>query len=190
MLSSVSLLAVSLLFGLGNPLDNGVALTPPMGWSTWNYHHRVFNESTFYNAATIMISSGMQDVGYEYINVDGGWWARNGTAKSLIRNATGYTTYSFVKYPNGIKKVIEYIHSKGFKYGHYTDAGQDACDGDKLMSQDYTYQDLSLFINEYDIDMIKIDACNVCIIYFYTFVLFLFVFNLFALILFLFFFSL
>ena len=172
MFPSISLLAVSLLFRLANPLDNGVALTPPMGWSSWNFYHRAFNESTFYNVVTIMLSSGMKDVGYEYINVDGGWWARNGTAKTLIRNATGYTTYSFVKYPNGIKKLIEYIHSKGFKYGHYTDAGQNACDGDKLMSQDYAYQDLSLFINEYDIDMIKIDACSVCYMSLISFLLF------------------
>ena len=144
-----------------NGLNNGAAETPPMGWSTWNYYERNFNESTFYNAVDVMISSGMKDVGYQYVNVDGGWWARNGTSKSLIRNATGYTTYSKVKYPNGIKKLINYIHENGLKYGHYTDAGEDACDGDKLMSENYVNQDLSLFVNEWDIDMIKIDACNV-----------------------------
>ena len=111
-----------------------------------------------------MTQSGMKDVGYEYINVDAGWWAEiyNTTAKhyQLVRNSTGFTTYSHLKYPNTIQSVIEYIHDNGFKYGHYTDAGVEACSDQLLLSQNYKLQDISLFI-EWGIDMLKIDSCNV-----------------------------
>ena len=100
----------------------------------------------------------MRTLGYEYINVDAGWWyAPN---KSLIRNETGFLTYSSIKFPNGIKTMIDYIHANGFKYGHYTDAGVQACSGQKNMSEYYKTQDISLFLS-WDIDMIKIDSCNV-----------------------------
>ena len=145
-------------------LDNGVARTPPMGWSTWNYYKLGVNESVFYNAVKYMTQSGMKDVGYEYINVDAGWWeqAYNSTAKhyQLVRNSSGHTTYSHLKYPNSIQSVIKYIHDNGFKYGHYTDAGVEACSGELLLSENYKVQDISLFI-EWGIDMLKIDSCNV-----------------------------
>ena len=113
-----------------------------MGWSTWNYYARDINESLFYAAVRIMNETGMRTAGYEYINVDGGWWARNATNKTIIRNATGYLTYSHSKYPHGIQSVIKYIQNNGYKYGHYTDAGTKACSGDKKMSQNYKYQDI------------------------------------------------
>lgn len=141
-----------------NCLDNGVALKPPMGWCTWNYYGRNFNESVFYSAVKIMNETGMRKAGYEYINVDGGWWAHENN--SLVRNATGFTTYSHTKYPNGIVNVIKYIHGNGYKYGHYTDAGTHACDGDKNMSENYKEQDIGLFLS-WNIDMIKIDSCGV-----------------------------
>ena len=66
-------------------LDNGLALTPPMGWSSWNAFHRNFNESTFMQTADVMAKNGMLDAGYEYINVDGGWWGGSDTG-TITRN--------------------------------------------------------------------------------------------------------
>jgi hypothetical protein len=58
-----------------------------------------------------MSSNGMSDVGYEYLNIDGGWW--NGSDTGHIgRNATGYFEYNSKKFPHGIKKMIDYVHSK------------------------------------------------------------------------------
>ena len=99
--------------------DNGLALTPPMGFSTWNFFRFNFNETTFYEITDSFISSGMKSVGYEYINVDAGWWYQ--INNTIIRNSSGYLTYDPIKYPSGIQSVINYIHSKGLKYGHYTD---------------------------------------------------------------------
>eukprot|EP01084_Bolivina_argentea_P083287 150815_1 len=139
-------------------LDNGVARTPPMGWSTWNLYHRNFNQQVFYDAADIISSTPMKNVGYEYINTDGGWWWS--VNKTVQRNSSGYAYFSPSKYPDGIVSVINYIHSKGLKYGHYTDAGEAACSGDKQMSEHFMPQDVALF-TEWGMDMIKVDSCNV-----------------------------
>ena len=64
-----------------------------------------------------MATNGMQAAGYEYINVDGGWWAGSDTGH-IQRNASGFVEANAEKYPHGIKAVADYIHSKGFKYGH------------------------------------------------------------------------
>ena len=145
-------------------LNNGLARTPPMGWSSWTAYRLNINETIFYDVVKTFISSGMKDVGYEYINVDAGWWAQifNSTANytQLVRNQSGYTTYAHEKYPNGIENLIKYIHDNGLKYGHYTDAGVEACSKQHLLSQYYKEQDINLFI-EWGIDMLKIDACHV-----------------------------
>lgn len=139
--------------------DNGLARTPPMGWSTWNAFGRHFNETTFIDAADLMASNGMQSAGYEYINVDGGWWNGSDT-KHIQRNASGFPQWNPDKYPSGLPTIIDYIHSKGFKYGHYSDAGKSACNHDSPMSEGYEHQDITLFA-EWGIDMIKIDSCGV-----------------------------
>jgi alpha-galactosidase len=100
--------------------------------------------------------------GYEYINVDGGWWSGSDTG-TIGRNASGYFEYNTIKYPRGIRAVADYIHKAGFKYGHYTDSGLNACNGDKPMSQGYEHQDATLFALDYGADMIKVDACGASI---------------------------
>lgn len=118
------------------------------GWSSWNAFHRNFHEQNFYDAADIMAANGMQAAGYQYINVDGGWWnstkSSNGHNK-IYRNSSGFPSWDPVKYPHGLPALIGYIHNKGFKYGHYTDAGTAACDHEGGMSEGYERQDASLF---------------------------------------------
>jgi len=156
---SSSIVVSTLLSGVSvDALDNGLARVPPMGWATWNAFHRHWTEDNLYATVDAFVSNGMKDVGYEYINVDGGWWeAVNGT---IVRNATGHPTYSKQKYPNGLPTLVDYIHSHGLKYGHYSDAGTAACDGDGPMSEGYEEQDVAVFVHEWKADMIKLDACN------------------------------
>ena len=85
------------------------------------------------------------------MNVDGGWWEGSDTG-TIVRNATGFPTWNRKKYPNGIPKLVEHIHSKGLKYGHYTDAGKAACNKDKPMSEGFEFQDAALFA-EWGADM-------------------------------------
>ncbi|ETO12765.1 hypothetical protein RFI_24610 [Reticulomyxa filosa] len=166
-----------LLYWFGESLNNGLGLTPPMGWSTWNYFARDWNASVFYQAVNVFVKMGLKEVGYEYINVDGGWWYH--INNSIVRNASGFMTFDPVKYNisgygTSIVDVINYVHSNGLKYGHYTDAGVSACDKDTPMSEYYETQvsahnnfyfiiiiiDIALFV-EWGMDMIKVDACYV-----------------------------
>lgn len=140
-------------------LDNGLARVPPKGWCSWNAYHRNFNESVFLNVAERMNSNGMKAAGYEYINVDGGWWAGSDTG-TIVRNASGYFQENKDKFPGGIANLVQRIHDMGYKWGHYTDSGLHACNGDKPMSEGYEHQDARLFALEYQVDMVKVDACG------------------------------
>lgn len=153
----LSLLIIVYTCTLSIALDNGLARSPPMGWSSWNHFHRGYTETVFYDAADAFVSKGLKDVGYEYLNIDGGWWEGSDTGK-IARNSTGFVEYNKKKFPKGITAMIDYIHSKGLKYGHYTDAGKAACNKDAPMSEGYEHQDATLFAS-WGIDMIKVDAC-------------------------------
>ena len=110
----------------------------------------------------LLISTGLVNAGYNRVNVDGGWeWEIevNGT-KIIQRNETGYILPDPVKFPDGIEYPINYIHSLGLKYGHYTNAGENACGGAVNASEDWLNQDVSLFAS-WKIDMIKVDNCDV-----------------------------
>eukprot|EP00117_Sycon_ciliatum_P047155 scpid90346/ scgid2356/ Alpha-galactosidase; Alpha-D-galactoside galactohydrolase; Melibiase len=157
-LSVAALLVLSLACHSSLALNNGLALSPPMGWSSWNHYHRKYNESVFYANAKAMASNGMKDVGYEYINIDGGWWAGADTGHAQ-RNATGFMQVNAEKFPNGIPKLVDYVHSLGLKWGHYTDAGSHFCNRDEPASYGYEEQDAKLFVS-FGADMVKIDACG------------------------------
>jgi alpha-galactosidase len=138
--------------------DNGLAGTPPMGWCVWNARHRNFTEDVFYSTANQMASNGLQLAGYDRVNVDGGWWEGADTG-TIVRNATGFPQWNKAKFPRGLSALIDHVHSLGLKWGHYTDAGKHACNGDKPMSEGYEFQDAALFA-EWGADMLKVDACG------------------------------
>ena len=99
-----------------------LAQTPPMGWNSWNYFEcDNINEQVIKDMADAMISSGMHDVGYEYIVIDDCW--------QVDRNAQGKIIIDSIKFPNGMKHLADYIHSKGLKFGIYSDAGTHTCGG-------------------------------------------------------------
>ena len=97
-------------------LNNGVALLPPMGWSTWNTFACDINETVIKQAADIMVASGLRDRGYVYVNLDDCWMAPK-------RDANGNLYGDPVKFPSGMKALGQYIHSKGLKYGIYASSG-------------------------------------------------------------------
>eukprot|EP01084_Bolivina_argentea_P205656 351297_1 len=120
--------------------------------------------------ADLLISTGMKNVGYNHVNVDGGWqWIIDNTeyilpdpgVTAIQRNDTGYILPDPVKFPDGILTPINYIKSLGLKYGHYTCGGVKNCGGALNSSQNWMSQDISLFANEWKIDMIKVDDCFV-----------------------------
>src|ERR1044071_4541599 len=113
MLAAIMLCAVSLTNAY--PLENGLALTPPMGWNSWNKFACDVNEQLIRETADAMVSSGMKDAGYQYINIDDCWHGE--------RDAQGFIHPDPKRFPSGMKALSDYIHEKGLKLGIYSDAG-------------------------------------------------------------------
>lgn len=138
---------------------NGLALTPPRGWDSWNVFHRQINAALFTETADAMVALGLRAAGYNHVNVDGGWWAGVDTGV-VLRNASGFVQEDTSKFPAGLKAVVDYVHARGLLWGTYTDAGTHACNGDAPMSEGYEAQDAAQFVF-WGSDMLKIDACAV-----------------------------
>jgi alpha-galactosidase len=139
--------------------NNGVARRPIRGWCSWNAFHRNISASLFLETADAMVNNGMLAAGYDRVHLDGGWWAGVDTG-TIVRNASGFFEVDTAKFPDGMAALVAAIHAKGFDWGHYTDAGTHACNGDTPMSEGYEAQDAALFA-EWGVDGVKIDACSV-----------------------------
>jgi alpha-galactosidase len=85
-----------------------IAPLPPMGWNSWNAFKNDINEKLFMEAADVLISSGLADAGYVYVNIDGGWCGEE--ANEAIAE----------KFPNGIGYLADYMHQRNLKLGLYT----------------------------------------------------------------------
>ncbi|MFH8520573.1 NPCBM/NEW2 domain-containing protein [Streptomyces gelaticus] len=134
---------------------NGLALTPPMGFNNWNSTHcrAEFDESMVKGIADIFVEKGLKEAGYEYVNLDDCW------AKPQ-RNAEGKLEADPQRFPNGIKEVADYVHSKGLKIGIYTSAGTKTCDSSGLPGAlGHEYSDAQQFA-DWGIDYLKYDNCN------------------------------
>ena len=101
-------------------LNNGLALTPPMGWNSWNIFYQNINETQIKQIADVMVSSGMKDAGYVYLNLDDNWMATS-------RDSSGNLRADPTRFPSGMKALGDYIHSKGLKFGIYGDHGLLTC---------------------------------------------------------------
>ena len=102
-----------------------LALTPPMGWNSWYIHYSHVTEQHMRNAADVMISSGMADYGYQYVNIDDCWMKQKGDEP--YRDAHGAILPN-AKFPD-IKGMVDYIHGKGLRAGLYTGPGPWTCGG-------------------------------------------------------------
>ncbi len=128
-----------------------LAAKPPLGWNTWNTFSHAINEDLIKESADAMISTGLKDAGYEYIVIDDCWSLRE-------RDEHGRMVPDPEKFPNGIKAVADYVHSKGLKFGIYSCAGTHTCAGFPG-SYDYEYIDAETFA-EWGVDYLKYDYCN------------------------------
>ena len=132
-----------------NKAPNGLALTPPMGWNSWNKFACDITEETVRKTADAMVNSGMRDAGYQYVVIDDCWHGK--------RDANGFIEVDPVKFPSGIKALADYIHSKGLKFGIYSDAGRMTC-GKRPGSQGHEYQDAIQYAR-WGVDYLKYDWC-------------------------------
>jgi alpha-galactosidase len=133
-----------------NKAPNGLALTPPMGWNSWNKFACNISEQTVRATADAMVTSGMRDAGYQYVVIDDCWHGP--------RDANGFITADPQKFPSGIKALADYVHSKGLKFGIYSDAGRLTCGG-RPGSQGHEYQD-ALTYARWGVDYLKYDWCS------------------------------
>jgi len=131
-------------------LENGLALTPPMGWNSWNRFACNVNEDLVKSAADALVSSGMKDAGYEYVVIDDCWQVSRDAAANIVADAKTF--------PSGIKALADYVHSKGLKFGIYSDAGTKTCAG-RPGSRGHEYQD-ALQYAAWGVDYLKYDWCN------------------------------
>jgi alpha-galactosidase len=131
--------------------NNGLALTPPMGWNNYNHFGCAVGASTIEQQADAMVSSGLKAAGYQYINIDDCWSTKN-------RDSNGNMVPDPSKYPNGISAVANYVHSKGLKLGLYTDAGTATCSGYPGM-YGHEQQDANTYAS-WGVDYLKVDWCS------------------------------
>jgi alpha-galactosidase len=129
---------------------NGLALTPPMGWNSWNRFRCNVSEQLIRETADAMVSSGMKEAGYEYIVIDDCW--------QVSRDAHGRIQPDPGRFPSGMKALADYVHSKGLKFGIYSDAGSRTCEG-RPGSQGHEFQDAMQYA-EWGVDYLKYDWCN------------------------------
>jgi alpha-galactosidase len=146
------LTAFGTLFGASDARawDNGVALTPPMGWNSWNKFACNVSEDLIKSMADGMVGSGMKDAGYQYAVIDDCW--------QVSRDADGNIVADPKRFPSGIKALADYVHSKGLKFGIYSDAGEKTCAG-RPGSMGHEYQD-ALMYAKWGVDYLKDDWCN------------------------------
>lgn len=127
-----------------------IAPTPPMGWMTWNFYGVNINEQVIKEMADAMVASGMKDAGYQYIFIDDGWQGGRDNKNNILPDPK--------KFPDGIKALADYVHSKELKLGIYSDAAQLTCAG-YTASLDFEKQDAKTFAS-WGIDYLKYDYCN------------------------------
>jgi alpha-galactosidase len=127
-----------------------LALTPPMGWNSWNKFACEVNEQIIRAAADAMVTNGMKDAGYQYINIDDCWQG--------ARDAQGFIQADPAKFPSGIKALADYVHAKGLKLGIYSDVGYQTCGG-HIASRGHEFQD-ALTYAQWGVDYLKYDWCN------------------------------
>ena len=131
--------------------NNGVALTPPMGWSSWNTFRNAIDEKLIKDTAEAMKKTGLLDAGYKYVNLDDCW-------QSSMRTADGKLQGDLTRFPRGMKPLIEEINELGFKVGLYTSNGTGTCED--LPASLYNEAVDSDTLAEWGVEYFKYDFCH------------------------------
>ncbi len=131
--------------------DNGVALTPPMGWSSWNAFHNKINEKMILEMADAIKASGLLEAGYQYLNLDDCW-------QSSLRDENGRLQGDLTTFPTGIPALVRTLNEKGFKAGIYSSNGTLTCE-DLPASLGHERLDAETFA-EWGIEYFKYDFCH------------------------------
>ncbi|NCA86816.1 MAG: glycoside hydrolase family 27 protein [Clostridia bacterium] len=159
-LIQIKILALSLQVLLNASLYGQQAKAPILGWSSWNNFRTNIDESLIRQQADALVASGLWDAGYQFINIDDGYFGG--------RDASGQIFVDSTKFPAGIESLVDYIHAKNLKAGIYTDAGRNTCgsiwdddtNGIGVGLYGHLEQDCQLFFDAWGFDFLKIDWCG------------------------------
>ena len=153
--------ALTLLLSAATALDNGLGLTPPLGYSSWNDCASEVTEERIKNVTRHLISTGLAAKGYIHVNVDEGWFLKRD-------NQTGEIIEDPDKFPSGMKALGEWVHSqtvpgkgKVLKYGLYTSRGTCQCSTQQYQgpgSHGHEVQDAKWLVDA-GADYLKEDSC-------------------------------
>jgi hypothetical protein len=142
--------------------SNQIPVTPPpMGWASWNSFASGISYNVIKAQVDAFVAAGLPAAGYQYINIDEGWWQGS-------RDSSGNITVSTSQWPGGMTAIADYIHSKGLKAGIYTDAGLNGCGfyfptnapaAPNTGSEGHYLQDMTLF-QRWGFDYVKVDWCG------------------------------
>ncbi len=132
---------------------------PTMGWSSWNTFALNISESLIKQQADAMVSTGLADAGYSYVNIDDGYWNGRSRDGKLILNTQ--------RFPSGMRSLTDYIHGLGLKAGIYSDAGDNTCGSGNSQAWglnvgffDHEDEDCQLYFDDWNFDFIKVDYCG------------------------------
>lgn len=141
---------------------------PPMGWSSWNSFSNTVNSQIVMEQAKAMAGNGMQKAGYQYVNIDEGWWLGKRDADgNIVVNDSAWPPIGLNDKPGDMSNIVRFIHTLGLKAGIYTDAGKDGCSmypdlGPALRdvgSEGHYEQDFLQFA-KWGFDYVKVDWCG------------------------------
>lgn len=141
-------LMLALSLPLGAAAQGTPAGRPPMGWNSWNHFAGKVTDADVRSAADALVSTGMRDAGYVYVNVDDTW---QGT-----RDAQG-VIHANARFPD-MKALADYVHSKGLKFGIYSSPGAKTCAGYEG-SLGHEEQDAKTYAG-WGVDFLKYDLCS------------------------------
>ncbi|KZT22585.1 glycoside hydrolase family 27 protein [Neolentinus lepideus HHB14362 ss-1] len=138
-------------FWLASAANNGLARTPPLGWNSWNRFACDISEETILSAAKSLVTTGLKDVGYEYVVIDDCWHADTRDPE------TNAPLWNPVTFPSGIDNLSDQIHSLGLKFGIYSSAGIHTC-ANRFGSLGYEDIDAKTYAS-WGVDYLKYDNC-------------------------------
>src|SRR5271170_143074 len=127
---------------------DALAALPPMGWNSWNHFKDKVDDASVRAAAEAMVSSGMRDAGYVYVNIDDTWEGERDAQGRIQANS---------KFPD-MKGLADFVHSKGLKLGIYSSPGALTC-AKYAGSLGHEVQDAQTYA-AWGIDYLKYDLCG------------------------------
>ncbi len=141
---------------------------PPMGWSSWNSFSNTVDAQVVMDQAKAMVSNGMAKAGYQYVNIDEGWWLGQRDAEgNIVVDAKAWPALAPGEQAGDMANIVRYIHGLGLKAGIYTDAGMDGCSlypdlgpvYQHVGSEGHYEQDFLQFA-KWGFDYVKVDWCG------------------------------